>query len=700
MLLKWQTRGQGGEALQVLEEGQAGDSGKATGAPVRLAFSRKNLVLAGAVLAASLVFFLLSGNLVWEDPPTGRLPIHAGFVMRYGLLALVSGALCLVEWRMPHVLQCVLGWGMLLAAPLAAFYVVDLINGVDVSHFPLRKALANYLCYALLFSLLYALTRRVWAALLAGGVVALTFAIANHFVVEFRGQPILPWDFQSIGTAMAVSGGYEYLMTPQMAFSVPAFLGVVVLSAKIGPQGGAGTAFRTRLAERLVPLAGAVLLGVLLFPAHILPSLNIEVWAWNQKVSSERTGLLAGFVENVQYVMVEKPAGYSKKAVQALGGEAGAQPAPGMLGAPGKQPTVIAIMNESMTDFARTGGLALEPDNMPYIHALQESGEVIWGTAYSSVFGGNTCNSEYEFLTGNTTAFLPAGSKPYQQYVDHDQLALPAIMKSHGYRTLAIHPARAKNWSRDVAYPYLGFDEFMDMDGFDVLRRLEHSNTSDLSNYKQVIYSYEHRGEEPLFLFNITIQNHGGFKDETYETTIRLAEEPGKYPETEQYLSLTKKSDEALEYLLGYFEKQEEPVVILFFGDHWPSLEEGFIEEMVGADMESMDIAQTMQQYEVPFFIWANYPLEAQEIGGVSINYLSGLLLRAAGLEGTAYTNFLEELRQSVPVVTAVGTIDKEGQVYENGDATPYDDLLQDYAILQYNHAFGGKGREDGIFTR
>lgn len=697
-LLKRKEKRQGGEAPQAPEEGQAEGGSPQWG--VKLALSRKNIIAAGAVLAVSLLFLLLAGHLVWEDPPTGRLPIYMGYVARYGLIALAGMALCLVEFKMPHPLRVGLGWGILLAAPLPTFFLVDLINGVNVRHFPQNKVMANYLCYFLLYIFFYALFRRVWAAVLAGGGVSLLFAIANYFVTEFRGQIILPWDFQSIGTAMAVSGGYEYLMTRRMTYSIMLFLCAVVASCKLGPQGKAGTSRAFRIGERAAAFAITGALAFLLFPADILTDLGIEVWPWNQKTSSTRTGLMAGFVGNVQFIMVEKPAGYSQAAAQALGEEAGALPEPAALGSPGQLPTVIAIMNESMTDMARLGDLELNQDNMPYIHALQESGEIIWGTAYSSVFGGDTCNSEYEFLTGNTTAFLPSGSKPYQQYLDHAQLALPSILKSYGYRTVAIHPAKRQNWSRDTAYPNLDFDEYIDMDLYDVTRRREHGNTSDRSNYEQVIYTYEHRGEDPLFLFNITIQNHGGYGQEDYVSTIRLADEPGKYPQAEQYLTLTKRSDEAFAYLLEYFKGQDDPVVLLFFGDHWPSLEEEFNAKLLGTEVGSTDIEDIMQKYQVPFFIWANYPLEAQEVERVSLNYLSGMLLQAAGLEGTAYTKFLDSLRQSVPVITAIGAIDKDGNVYENGDATPYDSLLHDYSILQYNHAFGGKGRVDSIFAR
>ena len=106
-----------------------------------------------------------------------------------------------------------------------------------------------------------------------------------------------------------------------------------------------------------------------------------------------------------------------------------------------------------------------------------------------------------------------------------------------------------------------------------------------------------------------------------------------------------------------------------------------------------------MREYEVPFLIWANYNLDGEEIEAVSLNYLSGLLLRAAGLEGTDYTNYLENLRQTLPVITAMGVMDSQGNWYKNGDSTPYDDLLNEYNILEYNNAFGGDGKCMETFT-
>ena len=107
-------------------------------------------------------------------------------------------------------------------------------------------------------------------------------------------------------------------------------------------------------------------------------------------------------------------------------------------------------------------------------------------------------------------------------------------------------------------------------------------------------------GGRPLFLFNVTIQNHGGYEDENFRTTVqggggrRGIPPGGAVPEPDQ------KSDQALEELIGYFSQQEDPVVILFFGDHWPNLESGFLTQLLGQDSDRLSFENIMREYEVP----------------------------------------------------------------------------------------------------
>lgn len=676
---------------------------------LRLNFSRGNFFAAGAVLLASAVFFILEWPIALEEDASGQQRLCWWYALAFSGLSALAAGICLLQFDLPGAARQAIGWLLVLLLPLSTFVVVDVINGTKIWQFSGRKWLANYLCYLLVFALAYALTRRPWAAVAIGGAASLTFGIANYFVVQFRGQPILPWDFTSFTTALTVSGGYEYVPTRKIAVGALYYICTVAFCVKVAPQDAPHASRRFHIAERLTALCISALLAITLFPLNGLSYLDISVWAWNQKGSSELIGIAASFFANAQYMMVDTPDGYSARAVSNLSKKLEELPAPAPLGQPDGSPTVIAIMNESMTDFGSFGTLEFAPDNMPNIHKLQRSGDIIWGTAYSSVYGGNTCNSEYEFLTGNTMAFLPAGSKPYQQYIDAPQASLAYTLKSHGYHTVAIHPGNRKAWERIDAYPYLGFDEFMDATIFDVPRSFEHRLTSDRSCYEQLIYEYEYWreiGDTPLFLFNVTIQNHGGYEDENYETTVRVKGMEGEWPKAEQYLSLTRKSDESIKYLLDYFEDVDEPVVVLFFGDHWPKLEDGFNQAVLKGYNTTADM------YRVPFFIWANYPLDGHEIEAVSLNYLSGLLLRAADLEGTPYTNYLEELRQDIPVVTDIFTMSSDGKIYLPGSSSASGGLrvssssrppaisqkLRDYSILQYNNSFDDARRADSLF--
>ncbi|WP_300684276.1 LTA synthase family protein [Acutalibacter sp. 1XD8-36] len=664
---------------------------------LRLSLSRGNFFAAGAVLLASAVFFILEWPLAFGKNTAGQQGVCWWYVLAFSGLSAGAAGACFLEFSLPGAARQGIAWLMILLLPLGSFVAVDTINGTKLWQFSGRRWFANYLCYLLVFALAYALTRRPWAAVAIGGAASLTFGIANYFVVQFRGQPILPWDFTSFGTALTVSGGYEYVPTRKMAVAVLCYLCTVVLCIKIAPQDTPHASRRFHIAERLAAMSISVLLAITLFPLNGLSYLDISVWAWNQKGSSELIGVAASFFANAQYMTVDVPEGYSNRAMTNLSQKLDRIPSPAPLGQPGEAPTVIAIMNESMTDFGSFGTLEFSQDNMPNIHKLQNSGDIIWGTAYSSVYGGNTCNSEYEFLTGNSMAFLPSGSKPYQQYIDAPQQSLAHILKSRGYHTVAIHPGDRKAWERIDAYPHLGFDEFMDATIFDVPRSFEHRLTSDRSCYEQLIYEYEYwraLGDTPLFLFNVTIQNHGGYEDENYETTVQVEGREGRWPRAEQYLSLTKKSDEAIQYLLDYFEDIDEPVVVLFFGDHWPKLEDGFNQ----AVLKGYNVFTDM--YRVPFFIWANYPLEGQEIEAVSLNYLSGLLLRAADIEGTPYTNYLEQLRKDIPVVTDIGVMDSLGDFYVSGGYKPpaVSKKLREYSILQYNNSFDDSRRSKSLF--
>lgn len=233
-----------------------------------------------------------------------------------------------------------------------------------------------------------------------------------------------------------------------------------------------------------------------------------------------------------------------------------------------KKPNIIAIMNESFADLKEVGDLQVSQDYMPFFRKLKEN--TIKGYTYSSVFGGNTANSEFEFMTGNTLAFLPDNSVPYQLFLRSKTAGLTHTLKNQGYSPCyALHPFYKTGYSRYKVYPLMGFDKFYTSDNFSVFTDTVNYHITDSEDYKKLISLYENRTDKdkPFYLFNVTMQNHGSYDGSTLETgdDVQIEGDLQSYSKAEQYLNMIKMSDNALKELVHYFEKVDEPTVIVFW---------------------------------------------------------------------------------------------------------------------------------------
>ena len=199
------------------------------------------------------------------------------------------------------------------------------------------------------------------------------------------------------------------------------------------------------------------------------------------------------------------------------------------------------------------------------------------------------------------------------------------------------------------------------------------------------------------------MQNHSAYdyRDYKFADPVKLTD-ISLQPEAEQYLSLIKMSDDALENMLEYFEKVDEPVLIAFFGDHQPHLPDYFYKNIMGELPDELSQKDAMKRYQVPFIIWANYGIKSSLIDKISINYLSTLMMETAGLELTDFQKFLLDMYQDIPSISANGFYDRQGNLYGWDDLDEADEKLQEwireYRIVQYNYLFDEKNRKDGHF--
>lgn len=344
-------------------------------------------------------------------------------------------------------------------------------------------------------------------------------------------------------------------------------------------------------------------------------------------------------------------------------------------------PSVIVVMNESFADLTVLGDFEAEEclSNWKNIENF-----VMRGNAYASVRGGGTCNSEFEFLTGNSMTNLPGSIYPYQMYNFEKVFNLASEFSRNGYETIAIHPENKYNWNRAKVYSQYGFDSFLSIDEME-FKEYYRYYISDSADFHQIISSYEN-SEEPVFIFNITMQNHGGYNMESFEEDtefIQIEKRFRVYEDVISYLTLVKESDKAFNELLEYFAQVEEPVIICMFGDHQPAVDEEFIEELLGS--EELSLEERQKLYCVPYIIWSNYDTGTENvIQDTSLNYLGIDILEMAGIS-SPYSQFLTSMQKEVPAINAQGyqTFDKVWHSFNEEN-----EMVDRYRKIQYYMLF------------
>ena len=582
---------------------------------------------------------------------------------------------------------------LMLLTPITAFYLMQFAySGSLPWDYPAGILLANYLCIGAVHFTLCALTNYIVLCCFVTHLLCFLWGTANYYVSLFRGTPILPWDFTALGTAAAVADSYQFSISRQMGISL-ILLALLFLLLRRRMKSGRFRPSQNRLRARAAYLCAIVACAYPVLQPNALETFGVRTDVWDQSGSYSKDGALAVFLRNTQFMSVEPPQDPSAQNIQRIAQQvAPVEPAVST----DTRPNIIAIMNESWADFESFGNLSLSESVTDFIDSLDNC---IRGHCYTSVFGAGTSASEFEFLTGNSMAFLPSGGIPYQQYILEPSSSLASLLKENGYRTLAFHPGERTSWQRNQAYPLLGFDRFKCVEDMDVPITEEHGYVSDQSSFEQIIYEFEHKSpQERLFLFNVTIQNHGSYTVENYPAQVQLTDQPSRYPMAEQYLTLANKTDESFKLLVDYFSRQQQPTIILMFGDHQPSVEQEFLDKAYGVTQDQMTMEQYMGRYQTPFLIWANYPLPQTELPVSSLNFLGQHLLSLSGIRNSVYGDYLSGFEQQLPVFTFVGYMDADGKAYSHLESNRYDPMIEDYRAFAYNNLFGAQQRCGSFF--
>lgn len=577
-----------------------------------------------------------------------------------------------------HILEQVLPWVIF---PCVGFYLMESFHQNPFVNMNGYVQILNMIVFWAIALLLWVVTgSRRWA-LRIESILALIIGLADYYVIEFRGTPILPWDIYSIKTAAGVSADYSYALDFPAVLSVLGFV-VLFLLEGLGPD---------QLLDRkkvLFRCAGGFCACMILFGEYQMlksPEFLVDMQIYDKLFTPyamiKRDGIALAFMLELQYMEVEKPSGYNASEVAEAYEELEED-----TGADMRKPNIIVVMDEAFSDPAVLGDFETNEDYAPVLHYLQEGQpDTITGLMNVSVVGGNTANTEFEFLTGSTMAFLPDGSVPYQQYIDTPVDSMASYLKEMGYKTLAMHPYNAVGWERNIVYPCLGFQKFYSLKDYSGVHKVR-EYVSDDSCVDRIIKEYE-KSDEPCFLFTVTMQNHSPYTSE-YENFIPdITVEGSDSYQLSSYLSLVKLSDAALGRLIEYFAQAEEDTVVVFFGDHQPA--DSVVRdiwELNGVDSYSLTEEQECLRYQVPFVVWANYDIEEQTDVMTSANFLGAQVFEWCGIPNSGYQNYLLQLKEQFNAITARTILDKNSNFVDFEEA---EDDLSEYSMLQYYRIFG-----------
>ena len=602
--------------------------------------------------------------------------IFGGWILSASVFAAAFFLLGLLRFRLPAKAELAELVPIFLCASFVSFWASQYAQSADWSRLSFLKICFGVLICAIVLLFFLLLTARPFWGICIGMVLLQFLATVNYYVAAFRGTEFTPLDILSVKTAANIAGDYDF--TPTLPL-VRAWLVVVLFLFGLSALHFHKLP-RLQLSRVSIPLLMAMLIS--LVPAFRL--FNAEHF-FNDGVSLN--GFFLNFVLEINQSIIRKPSDYDPAVLMELQFHEDLEPS-------ASSPTIIVIMNESFADLSVIGpNFQVDEEPIPFFLSLNEN--TTRGFAYASVFGGGTANSEFEFLTGHSMAFLPLGSSPYQQYLRGDIYSILLPLKERGYSCVAMHPYYDIMWNRRSVYPRMGFDEIYFLPFFQNAYLLR-DKTSDRGMFETLIRYYEQRDRSsPLFLFGITVQNHGDYLyDNTlFPSQIHLAGMSQSFPDVEQYLTLIHESDAALSYLIEYFSGVDEDVVILFFGDHMPQVSQDFYRQMHSVPTETFEDAQ--KEYLVPYIIWTNFDSPEQTLPITSLNYLSNYVFEAAGIPLPPYNKALQQIQQRVPAINSFGFYSPvTGHFLPLSEAAGEEaEAILLYEQLQYNAVFDTKNR-------
>ena len=577
---------------------------------------------------------------------------------------------------------------------------------------------AYLLAWALLFLIWLMvdwLTRFAPLATLIAAILGCVPAAVDFYTLQLRGEPFLPWDLAQVSEAAGVASAAGIHIQTSMVVSIVLILLLLVASFFLY-RGRKKLNWKPRVLGFAASAAAVcgLLFGVFLQPA-VTQAIGILPDAWMQDRYYRYYGVTTSFLTNLTNLEISKPDDYSEDAVNEILDDTAAagnyQTAPlypasyGAVTPAGEteqSPTIIYVMDESYWDVSELEqyGFAFDTDVSANLHRLQETSAC--GRAYSPSFGGGTCDVEFEALTGYSVSYLPNGSKPYQQHVTRPMFSLPNYLKTQGYQTAAVHCFWAKYWSRDTAYPNLGLDTFLSLEKMTHVNKVRrHYWTSGLvtddSMADQIIQQYESMkasSDAPVFLHAVTMQNHTNYNKDNYpdDQRVKVLNAPSGISRStlgalEDFATGIRDADAMLGRLTDYFSQVDEPVILVFWGDHYNPIDSNY--DVFTKSGYASDSSADPRLHQTTLLMWSNYSQQPVDLGTIAAYDISPVMMNIYGLKQPLYFQYLNRQLQVAYRTNTRGTVMNRDDTTTQEPTALQQQWSANHWLLQYDLMFG-----------
>lgn len=472
-------------------------------------------------------------------------------------------------------------------------------------------------------SLVYLFRRRAFFRIFISGFWII-LGIINGCILSNRVTPFGFTDLKCINDLFAMNNTNYF--TAEEATIVVIGLGAFFLFCAVlfikGPR------YQGKI-HKIVVLASIVSVMFIGLPVTTSAAQNANVVASyfsNIAQGYENYGFIYGFSSSVVDRGMRKPDDYTEKHVAEITDKVESSKQETTV-TKKDAPNIICVLLESFCDPDEIKFLHYNDDPIPTFHELEKN----YTTGYLTVpvVGAGTANSEFEVLTGMSMQYFGTGEYPYKTILKKtDCESTAADLASIGYGTHAVHNNGGNFYSRVNAFSMMGFDTFTSKELMNIQTYTPNGSwATDDVLVDETIKTLDSTPDQPDFTYTITVGTHGDYpKEQVIENPKYIAN--GSFDQETKnqwtyYINQLNEVDTFMSDLIKKANERDEDTVIVFFGDHLPTM------GLQDSDMRSGDI------YKTKYVTWNNMGLEKKDADLYAYQLMANITNSVGIHEGT-----------------------------------------------------------------